>query len=59
MNSAGKGDTPRKVNGDKFRANYLRIFAEKPQPTNGLTAASDCRDDKHQEKTSSFARFRR
>ena len=29
MNQAGKGDTPRKVNGDKFRANYLRIFKGK------------------------------
>lgn len=57
--SAGKGDTPRKVNGDKFRTNYLRIFAEKPKQTNGITAASDCRDDKHQEKASKFARIRR
>ena len=36
--SAGKGDTPRKVNGDKFRANYLRIFQEKPPVTDGKTA---------------------
>lgn len=33
--SAGKGDTPRKVNGDKFRANYLRIFQEKPKQDHG------------------------
>ena len=24
--SAGKGDTPRKVNGDKYRKNYDSIF---------------------------------
>jgi hypothetical protein len=27
--SAGKGDTPRKVNGWKFRENYDRIFRNK------------------------------
>ena len=26
---AGKGDTPRKVNGDKYRENYNRIFGKK------------------------------
>ena len=26
---AGKGDTPRKVNGDKYRKNYDRIFKGK------------------------------
>jgi len=33
MNQAGKGDTPRPVNGDKFRSNYERIF-EKHHATN-------------------------
>jgi len=27
--SAGKGDTPRKVDGDKYRKNYEAIFAKK------------------------------
>jgi hypothetical protein len=27
--SAGKGDSPRPVNGDRYRANYERIFAKK------------------------------
>jgi len=26
---AGKGDTPRKVNGEKYRKNYAAIFAKK------------------------------
>ena len=30
--SAGKGDTPRKVNGDKYRKNYETIFAKKKKP---------------------------
>lgn len=37
--SAGKGDTPRKVNGDKFRANYLRIFSAKPPANDAKSAA--------------------
>jgi hypothetical protein len=28
--SAGKGDSPRKVDGDKYRANYDRIFRKAP-----------------------------
>lgn len=31
--SAGKGDTPRPVNGDKFRSNYDRIF----KPSNPMS----------------------
>jgi hypothetical protein len=27
--SAGKGDSPRRVNGDRYRANYDEIFAPK------------------------------
>lgn len=27
--SAGKGDAPRKVDGDKYRKNYEKIFAKK------------------------------
>ena len=27
--SAGKGDKPRRVNGDKFRSNYDSIFRKK------------------------------
>ena len=29
--SAGKGDKPRPVDGDKFRSNYDRIFGKKPK----------------------------
>lgn len=29
--SAGKGDSPRKVNGDKYREEYERIFRKKPR----------------------------
>ena len=57
--SAGKGDAPRKVNGDKFRANYLRIFREKPPQTIGSPAAADCRDDKRNAHTQKIPRFRR
>jgi hypothetical protein len=39
--SAGKGDTPRKVNGDKFRANYLRIFSAQPPANDAKSAAKD------------------
>lgn len=28
---AGKGDTLRKVNGDKYRKNYEAIFTKKPK----------------------------
>jgi hypothetical protein len=30
--SAGKGDAPRKVNGEKYRKNYAAIFAKKKKP---------------------------
>ena len=30
--SAGKGDKPRKVKGDKYRKNYDRIFKKKAEP---------------------------
>ena len=33
--SAGKGDKPRKVKGDKFRKNYDRIFGKKPKNNSG------------------------
>ena len=29
---AGKGDTPRPVNGDRYRDNYDLIFVTKPKP---------------------------
>lgn len=29
--SAGKGDAPRKVDGDKYRKNYEAIFVKKPK----------------------------
>jgi len=29
--SAGKGDSPRPVNGDRYRANYERIFQSRPK----------------------------
>ena len=29
--SAGKGDKPRKVDGEKYRSNYDRIFGKKPK----------------------------
>jgi hypothetical protein len=29
--SAGKGDKPRKVDGEKYRSNYDRIFRKKPK----------------------------
>jgi hypothetical protein len=31
--SAGKGDKPRKVKGDKYRKNYDRIFKKKLSPS--------------------------
>lgn len=57
--SAGKGDSPRPVNGDKFRAKYLRIFADRPPKTIGEPAAADCRDDKRTKKAHDFTRFSR
>ena len=43
--SAGKGDAPRPVNGDKFRSNYENIFKNKkpnektkPEPLGGPRA---------------------
>jgi rubrerythrin len=30
--SAGKGDSPRPVDGDRYRANYERIFAQSVYP---------------------------
>jgi len=31
--SAGKGDKPRKVDGEKYRSNYDRIFRKKVKKT--------------------------
>ena len=35
--SAGKGDSPRPVNGDRYRANYERIFAKEDSLSDILT----------------------
>ncbi len=35
--SAGKGDTPRKVDGDKYRANYEAIFPKSGKWCSGFT----------------------
>jgi hypothetical protein len=32
LTMAGKGDTPRPVNGERYRYNYDLIFVTKPQP---------------------------
>jgi hypothetical protein len=50
--SAGKGDTPRKVDGEKFRANYESIFrAGKPFVDRYHPATVKLRDhSKHSKK---------
>ena len=43
--SAGKGDTPRAVNGEVFRRNYDSIFAENLEQARLLAMSAD-REDK-------------
>jgi hypothetical protein len=35
MSEAGKGDKPRKVDGEKYRSNYDRIFGKKQKKPEG------------------------
>jgi hypothetical protein len=41
--SAGKGDSPRPVDGEKYRSNYDKIFKRDPQKSQKINSSSEDR----------------
>ena len=55
--SAGKGDTPRAVNGDLYRRNYDSIFAENLEQAKLLAMSAD-REEKLLQQVAALSRVR-